>query len=265
MDQLVNDIIQTVAEKVLASTIPLFTISEKKPDTPVAHGSAVLINRSGHNILVTAAHCLETKKKERIPNWIFSGDKFHLINRTSYVHSNSAIDVGFVFLEPILVEACNNSYIFLNENYLASLYKQRAGDNYVVAGYPGSRNAVNQKQKKVIIEPFVLHNAAKPISIYTNAGIDPHSFILSSFHRRMSRFSNEMSFHKSPEPYGISGSGLWYIPSFLAKKPKHPSFFLVGIQSEYHPDRSFFKASHISEALRIIDPMILYGGGMINV
>jgi hypothetical protein len=122
-----------------------------------------------------------------------------------------------------------------------------------VAGYPVSKTDVNMVSRKITKEPFVLHTVPKPPSFYSKNGFHLEASILSSFHRRKSRFYGEDNYHLSPEPWGISGSGLWCIPSFAVPSPEEAPFYLVGIMTEYYQQKSFFHANHIREAVKLLD------------
>lgn len=252
-----RNVIEAVANTALRFTVQLLVRSEDRPELLLPFGSGVFVKRKRKLLLLTAGHCIRQKETVfRIG--VNKAGQYHAIQGHSFVHSDEALDVGFVVLSTKSAEFCERHFLFLDEAKLAPHYDAGDDDHYVVAGYPVTRTKVSLAKKVISTEPFVLETTSKPPLFYRANGIDPRRQLAMPFHRRMSRFYGDQNLHKSPDPVGISGSGLWCVSSLVCEEPKNASFSLVGIMIEYHSSQSFFKATHIRQVLHMIDPVLDY-------
>ena len=241
-----------VATKALAYTPQLMVRSLERPEEPVPFASGLFVKWNRRSFLLTAGHCIQDGKGNVNKIGLMIDRHFYAISGHSWVHADPKIDLGFVLLTEQSEKICADAYPFLEEHMIQPNYFIKDSDNYLVAGYPVSKTDVNMVGRKISKEPFVLHTVPKSPSFYQKNGFAPEQSILTSFHRRKSRFYGEEGYQKSPEPYGISGSGLWCIPSFVTASPEDATFYLVAVMTEYHPQQSFFHATHIREAIKIM-------------
>jgi hypothetical protein len=64
--------------------------------------------------------------------------------------------------------------------------------------------------------------------------------------------SNMQQTHHGPEPIGVSGGGLWYLPSFFVERGKNVPLILIGIMIEHHGSFNILAASRISLITEIL-------------
>lgn len=56
----------------------------------------------------------------------------------------------------------------------------------------------------------------------------------------------------APDPSGISGCGLWYVPSYFESIPR---FFLTGIMIEHHKEKNAMVATKAGFVLALAELM----------
>ncbi len=230
-------------------TYPVFiNASNKKPDLIA---SSVAIQHRGRFFLVTAAHVLDKVKKDRSSFYIGLEGRFVAIE-SQFIRSVNAsgdnFDIAFTELSIAFMSEHKIKFV-VEENVLFG----RGFETFHLAfihGYPCSRN----KQYKALLCSYNFKSHA-----FSYAGkIDKALASLASC-RKSEDLHICMKYGKAkgvkgvvvkpPEPYGISGGGLWIMPDSF--KPEE--LYLAGIAIEYHKRPGLVFSTKIVRVIEFIE------------
>jgi hypothetical protein len=224
------------AEKVLPSTVTLYIPSENGDGSIEALGSGVLVQYKGNYFLITAGHCLKQDGKV-ILSGILDGREFYNLKGLAMVEHGLAekIDVGMVKLNDESVEVCLRNHKFIPQTQILNNSGIKQPADYFVAGFPNSKVQTQHRAKKIEkdLAPFLMQS--RTLEYYQKLVFHPNESLLLRFDKRRSTIwgSGEMSM--APNPKGMSGCGVWYIPDYFVQNLENITSMLSSIFIEYHP------------------------------
>lgn len=259
LEENIHDVLETVTPKILSYTPQLYTESESYPWGIVPHATGVLIKRRNAYFLLTSGHCIEEKGKV-YKFGIVVKEKLYFFQENKFIHYDSQNDLGIIKLSEESVAICKEHYQFLEENQLYKQHIIEKAPKYFIVGYPCSLSKLNRQKTILTVEPFPYLTVPKDISIYGIRKEDPYKRILLSYHKDKASFFFDDKIHSSPSPYGLSGCGLWYIPSFKITDMNNIPFGLIGVMTNFdeYLKHSLICATRIDEALKVTDPIAMY-------
>jgi hypothetical protein len=237
---------------ILKFTPQLFITRSDKSKSIKQFGSSVLFSRNGFFYLITAAHCI-AQENELIKIGVMIQGNFYFIKGYVFLKKgiDDKIDLGIVRLETETVELLKLSYDFLGDNHILNQNVEQETE-YLIVGYPISKTSIDYKRKKILHEPLLFISKSKAEDAYNKRLIKSGQNILLGFNRRKSSFIGENEMNMSPVPTGISGCGLWYIPSYFSEKTE---FKLAGIMIEYYDKENMVLATKIRMVMELIEPL----------
>ena len=228
-DSLYRESILTVSEDIRKSTVQLFTL--KYTSIIKSLGTGVLLYTNKKYLILTASH---VAKDETF--YIVVKNELKYISR-EYVKEvrkdSGKIDLSYIILDNQVADLINHEYTFLTEKDILLSYKSNASMlNYLVVGYL-------ERTTKINIAENTIHTIA------TTFNLKMSNEKAYDFHKTNKEFQISLDFkgklenyrlninEKIPDPYGLSGSGLWGLfhkPDSLKYKFECK---LIGIMTEF--------------------------------
>lgn len=241
---------ETAASEILKYTPQLYIIQNGNIEKPKPFGSSILFSRDGDYYLITAAHCIK-QKNNLIKIGVMISGKFYFVKGTVVMNKgqNDSIDIAAVKLENETVEILKDSYQFISKRDILSNKNIENETEYLIVGFPISKTSIDYKMKRIKTEPFVFISKSKDENSYLKQRINDTQNILLGFSKRRSAFVGENEMNISPTPTGISGCGLWYIPSYFSEKVV---FKLSGIMIDYYHKTNMMLATKVEEIMKLI-------------
>lgn len=243
-------IYETAAKEVLNYTPQLFVLMNNTSTSLKPFASGVLFYKNEDYYLITAAHCVKQSKGMIKIGVIISGD-FHLIKGFVCMApgKDNKIDLAIIRLKIETVKTLKRAYQFIKEKSIIMSKNIPDETEYLIVGFPNSKTAIDYKKRKIKTEPLVYISKSENENKYLKLKVNKRTNTLLVYNRRKSTFVSENEMNMSPVPDGISGCGLWYIPSYITDKPVPK---LSGIMTEYFDKDNMMLATKIEAALQMI-------------
>jgi len=208
-----------------------------KNGDPTAIGSGVLINIYGHKFLVSAGHVFDYTLTHRV--CLSSNNKLvdisgDLLEFKYTTRKEDKIDLAILELDNNMAGILSG-YSYLTINDIACNHISNDDHlNYTFVGFPSTKNKVRYNSKNV--KGMILSYSGNRVhdDIYAELGISPATHLAIKF-RKKKLLSNSEKMTNFPDPYGMSGGGIWLNDNFH----HHPSIYepktkLVGIALSWH-------------------------------
>ena len=224
---------------------------------PLLVGSGVLAKFGNRHFVLTAAHVLD---ENQFSTMYFAGDD-HLIELTGTkcfcscsptgVRKDDKYDVGFIELDDRYV-AQSSRYSFVSSMSIDSNDIPHPRKFYSYIGFPHSKAAVIPTTREFKPKMYSYTSNPSEDAVYASLGFSKQTHLLVHFSRKKVIAHTEELF-TFPEPWGMSGGGVWRLANL--SKLNSQSFVpaLVGIAIEYHEKYEALAAVKIAfvlEALR---------------
>lgn len=250
LEENVKLIYESAANEILNYTPQLYIKRNKNSTSIKPFGSSVLFSNGGNNYLITAAHCIKQSKQIIKIGVMISGNFYFIKGFVCMMPGpDKNIDLAVVKLEDDIVIILKKAYRFLNKTHVVFNANIMDESDYLIVGFPNSKTTIDYAKKKIKSEPLVYIAKEKSNDGYTKMKIKKHTNTLLRFNRRKSSFILEGEMNMSPVPDGISGCGLWYIPSYFTT---NPTFKLSGIMIEHYDKENMVLATKIEVAMQMI-------------
>ena len=238
-----------LAEFALRATCQLYQKVNDYSDLFVANGCAVLFEFNSNYYCFSNAHVLADNQlgktflllKDNMTATV-GGQIFYTRLPSSKKRIDDTLDIAVVKLNPKIAEFLKeNGQHFLSYNHILTGLTLLKNQVLLLAGYPASKTKIDFKTNGLKFNPLVartipflkdLKKASFPKEFHHMVEFPIKSFKETSTGARMT----------APQPYGISGSGLWLFTQDRDLKI-HP--ILVGILSEYHENRAILISTKI--------------------
>jgi hypothetical protein len=233
-------------------------------------GSGVLLEVGGRHFILTAAHVLDLHSQHKIPVWVMPdeiGKKVvSLDGATLYASEMPAsgdrcddpMDAGFLELTPGIVSelASSKAFLPLRDIDIRDPFHRRSW--YMTVGYPYEVNQSDHDRRKHTSTLFAY--ASWPYCGERGAppNFRPGFDLFVHYVRDDSTEGDENVLADVPEPYGVSGCGMWRLAS--ADKPieawKPDDVRLVGIQ------HSWQKGIETLRGVRVFHPLTMLAASL---
>lgn len=231
----------TILESVIIPIVQNYTIQifEKQNELIELLGTGILIKVKQRHFLLSAAHVLEIEKLKniRIPLSLkeigglgkikmLSASKDHVRSR-----DDDKIDLSIVELEKQIWSKLKATFKFLDVKDIELEHKiERDSLKYLVFGYPGIDTFHNELTSRIESKAFAYLTGVAKFEGYEKYGCDAINHIFLAYPKKLQKVTKANKHEKPPEPYGISGCGLWKLTE--TEKSKF-EISLVGIMIEF--------------------------------
>jgi len=216
--------------------------------------SSLLLKAGTNSFLVMAGHTIKSNKAAQLG--LTFGNAFISLGDQSYVVSNpeqiddDKVDCAIFKLTDGFVNVLPpDEFQFVDLNRINIDHDDIEGYNYVLFGYPISKSSVRAAARKIRIEPFNFRTSLiQEQNLFKKIGVSPLTHQLLYYRKRSINdgLNNRVT---GPDPVGLSGAGIWCIPTFVTDKVH---YFPTGIATEFNKQRSCILGTRI----RVITEMI---------
>lgn len=241
--------------------VPLYTATPS--GRPKLVGSSLLVSSGMNFYLVSAAHVFDelTTGHELFfyiaPKVIrkLSGNLRLTKMPLGKDRRADRLDVGVLKLEgPALPPYPKIQKYPLPISAFMSNALSREGKQYLLIGFPGSKNRTNPTARELKAKPYSFRNISAPISKYSELGLNPESHIVLSFDVK-NTVRKDSEIRAFPDPAGMSGAPIWLL--YDKNGPNDPlQTPVVGIAIEHHKKERVIVATDISIVFKLINEAI---------
>ncbi len=245
-EEKIDVLFQRIANTALQVTPIVFL---PKPPSAIPLGCGLYLRIRNDYFLISAGHLLNLKDW---PSLMVPGNNDKMVWLkgaivTTYKDSDTMNEIDFgvlKFSSKQIKHLISSNLAFMNPENIIINHKVEKNGYYVIAGYPVS--GVKKTSGKTEFSPIPVKFLTYPLQekSYKKHKFNPDHFILVKYQRRLAEFGSRQKYI-TKEIKGISGSGLWYIPSWNEMKKGIPRFYLVGIMTENYKDKGFLVALRI--------------------
>jgi len=247
-----------VAKSAYKATCHYLTLENGNPHP---HGSGVFIEIDGSKFLITAAHVVDDKEND-----IYIGiDTNELLTLGGELIRNVApgdrsgdkIDISILKLNQETIDKIGDKYEFVKKNEIGVNHEFRNLPMYTSVGFPASKSKYNSFKNKIKSTPFIYHTMPGPPEIYNKLNCEMFSNIIVHYDKGKVRDLTTKQLSIGPDPFGISGSVLWFTPFTPAQVVKDKNDYihkkLVAIMTEWPiENRKFWIGTRIDVITEII-------------
>lgn len=252
----IGDILEACGAEILQYTPQLYEIpgevddyetSQIAENEPIA--SSVLLEIKDSYFLVTAGHVFNRKIKNNIGFlvdqhiYFIMGDlKFADVSEGGLANK---IDIAVLKLSTHVVESIKLKYKFLSFDRIAFDHQTDDTPKYLVVGYPIKTSKINKITKKIKPKPLIFITGIAEGKDYKRLHFDPTiNFLVKYRQKKVKNFTNK-SIETHASPRGISGCGVWYLPSFINPDGGLPNYQIMGIVIEQSEDKTILIGTRI--------------------
>ena len=201
------------------------------------HASGVFIKIENLYFLLTAAHVVDYQHND-----IYIGiDNKTLLklggewtgNIPADIRENDRIDTAILKLDDISVEKIKGKYEFLDISEVGINHNFELMPKYQSVGFPASQSKYNKFKNETKSTPFLFTTMPAEKNIYEELKCKEFINFIVHYDKKNVRDYKTDKRQTGPDPFGISGSGLWYTPVQLREKGEKVEKKLVGIMTEW--------------------------------
>ncbi len=201
--------------------------SENKPK-PL--GSGILLQHGGNYYIATAAHVVEDIDKQHIGVYTRTKDFFELGTICKCANADdpqrSILDIAIWYIEPEIVIDIAPLDWWYDVNDCLLNHKETQKSQYYIYGFPAKKIKINKDTKAIVQYPFKFFTRGYSASKHVKrVQFNPKYNLLLEFHKKKIIDVRTQKRQMAPDPYGISGCGLWFLIGL--------KFRLVGIMTEW--------------------------------
>lgn len=189
-------------------SIPLYQDHNGRPSL---HGTGFFVRSGCDHFLVSAAHVLDTAKKNGLyfystPNTLRHLSGQLLTTKGEANHVNDHIDIGVLKLSDGYAPPYPEVDKFaMDISYLRPGHRPRSGKSYILIGFPATKSKVNTQDKTATVRPYAYRNRSIDENEYVKHGLDPATHVAVRLDLRKS-FGEDGTHQHFPKPQGMSGS-----------------------------------------------------------
>jgi len=220
-------------------------------------GSGVFIKVDNYYFLITAAHVTDDREYDlKVP--VANGKAIIIqgelnTNTINGLRKDDKVDICIYKLNEHTLSLLDNYYNFLEKEDLGINHNLNYLDMYLTFGYPSSQTEQKYKTNIVIARPFYFVTQPKTEEFYSLLQCKQSENIIIHFDKYDFYDKETGKQYIAPNTYGMSGSGLWYVPeqtnninAFVEKK-------LVAILTEWwNEDKKCIISTRIDVVSEII-------------
>lgn len=213
-------------------TIQFFNNSNPaNPDNkPTSRGSGVLLKHNTNHYIATAAHVIENSEDNHFGVYTQTKDFFELGTSCMCKEANdpdkTSLDIAVWYIEPeIADDIAPRDWWYDVENCLIN-HSESSEERYFIFGFPAKKIELCEDTKAIVQYPFKFHTRGYSTSRHAGkAHFNPKYNLLLEFHKKKIEDIKTGMRQTAPDPYGISGCGLWFLDE--------GEYRLVGIMTEW--------------------------------
>lgn len=183
---------------------------------PHPYGSGVFIEIDNSYFLITAAHVVDDKEHD-----IYIGIDTHegltlggelTKNISPGYRDYDKIDIAILKLNKETLDKLNNRYDFVKQNELGINHELKLMPMYTSIGFPASKSKYNSFKDQIKSKPFIYTTMPAEPVIYDELNCERYANLIVHYEKEKVKDYSTGNIQAGPDPFGISGSGLWFTP-----------------------------------------------------
>lgn len=227
--------IQSEASKeAYKSTFHYLTLKEGNPEP---HGSGVFVKVQNEKFALTAAHVIDKRENDIYvptgPHDLLKLGGDLVTNQVTGLRSEDKIDLSILKLNEETLQKLGDQYVFLEQNELGVNHEFKPMPMYQSVGFPASKSKYNRYKDEIKSVPFIYITMPASQDIYEKLGCESYCNVIVHYDKKNVRDYLTNTISIGPDPFGISGSGLWFTPSQLKASGDKIDKKLVAIMTEW--------------------------------
>jgi hypothetical protein len=220
-------------------------------NNPESHGSGVFIEIDQNYFLITAAHVIEGQEND-----IYIGIGEHealklggdlIVNAlpAGRHRDKDKIDIAILRLNQETINKLSGKYSFIRQSELGVNHELKLLPMYISVGFPATKSKYNRVKDEIKSKPFIYTTMPASTETYSKLKCDLFTNIIVHYDKKRVKNYKTGLFNTGPDPYGISGSGLWFIPPQLEMPGQDVNKKLVGIATEWSENKKYWICTRI--------------------
>lgn len=226
---------------------------------PKPHGTGVFIEVDSNYFLLTAAHVIDQQEND-----IYIGVDKHeflklggelIVNsvRNSSLREDDKCDIAIFKLTEETVEKLKNRYKFIPKHELGINQHDVYLPEYLAIGFPATKSKYNSYKDEIKSHPFIYTTLAASQEVYEELRCLRYVNIIVHYEKEKVVDYNTGQTLTGPDPFGMSGCGLWHIPPQIVENGEYIKKNLVGILTEWPVEnRNYFIGTRIDLFTEVI-------------
>ena len=234
--KLYREVQAMAARNIYQSTCHFLKIDDR--DHPMPYASGVFMKFENNYFLLTAGHVVDDCEED-IYIGIKQGDPLLKLggewvkNVPETKREKDKIDAAILRLCDRTIEKVRENYRFIDLNNIEINHVDRKLPMYVSLGFPSSKSKYNAHKNELKSVPFEYITMCADDSIYKELGCAKYMNLIVHYDKKNVIDYSSGEKKNGPDPFGISGSGLWYIPETEVLKTHGIKMKLVAIMTEW--------------------------------
>ncbi|WP_294323301.1 hypothetical protein [uncultured Chryseobacterium sp.] len=237
------------------STCHFLIIEDGIPDP---HATGVFVKIGETYFLLTAAHVAE-KLENKISigidaktaltlGGIWTFNKLEKDQKREY----DKIDIAILKLDLESIKKVQENYLFLSENQLGINHETVELPYYTAIGFPATQNKHNKHKNVLHSKPFIYNTIPVEKKNYKDLCFEESSNIIVTYSKK-NVIDNETKMKVTgPDAYGMSGGGLWFIPTQIKSDDENVDKKLVSILTEWSSKKNIWISTRIDVFTEVI-------------
>jgi len=217
---------------------------------PWAFASGVCVEINDNFFVFTARHVVKDGTNNLI---IGFGDENGCSLGGKWIE-NEKYDVAILKLDEESAEIVQTNRQFLSSNELGVNHEIVYNQRYAGIGYPGSMNNNDLCSTDItrVSDPLIYSDFPTSLDVYDTQGCDIKKNIVIPYRRNFlyNMLTGQLVLDV-PDPHGMSGGGLWYMPEQLTDNQNNLGKTLVGILNKWVNER-YLVATRIDVCTEIV-------------
>jgi hypothetical protein len=203
-----------IYHRIMSYTVPYLRFEKDRLEH---EGSGILMKIANSGFVLSAFHVLSPVLDKHIPMWIGAGSQDSpgiSLRGLSVLKANDPFDIALVELRPSMSEqiACTNIFITLSKCDISHAFDSR--QLFFVCGFPSVDTLSSTARKSLHLAPFGIMTGRYPgdSSQFPVKAYRDELHLLLDYTEGVRRDENWAPI-PLPEPLGMSGCGVWRLPS----------------------------------------------------
>jgi len=251
-DATLAEVISEAVATLTHFTIPLYQDNDGRPSLC---GTGFLVKADESNYLVSAAHVFDIASEHGLffyssPNTLRHLDGHMVRSRFSESRKTDLVDIGVLKLSgegvPPFPEVRRYA---MDISYLQASKLPREGKNYVIIGYPFTKNRFNIPDKTVLAAPYAYRSESITEIEYPEYGVSTESHVILPLDQNKG-FDHSGRPVNFPKPEGMSGGPMTIL--YGDHEDDSRVFPVVAVGIEYRKNKKVMIATDVKYVLDAI-------------
>ena len=206
---------------------------------PIPHGSGVFVKIKNVHFLFTAAHVVENLQSD-----IFIGTEKDIVVRmggtwtmntleTGQKREDDKLDIAILRLDDESILYANQFYGFIDDSEIGYNHVTKPLPFYTGVGFPSTKSKLNKYKRSIVSRPLIFNTKPCEEELYAKLDCDKGINLLVGYDKQNLIDTTTNNKIVGPDPFGMSGGGLWFVDAQLTGSTQKVAKKLVGILTEW--------------------------------